>query len=447
LYGPDQETVLARLDAELDNMRVALDFLRTSASLRVGHLHLASALWPFWLLRGLFSEGREHLVFALHHTSDAPPPIQAQALLGLATLANAQWDAPAARACAEECLALYRTMDDPKGIADALLCLGYAAYINAEHVNFDYAEAQRYLDEGIEICRRIGYQQGLVGALVRLGFLLMGLKQFEAARPILQESLSASQALGAESSTAESLYNLGRLTRCDGDFDTALGLLEQSLSISRRLGHLDSVSAALLDIALVAVERGDLEGAREPLNEFVEIWRRLGNPVRAAWALVLIGNIAYRQADYGAAQPWYLESLRIFREYENQVGIACSGNSLGSVAFHQADSEYARELHKEALAIYFELGLADGMTWSLERIGVVEATYGEAGRAACLLGAAAVLRERLGRPLARWDQEDLDRAVAAVRTALGETALADAWEAGRTLPLERAVAYALAANG
>jgi tetratricopeptide (TPR) repeat protein len=443
LYGPAQETVLARWDAELDNMRVALDFARTSASLLDGHLHLSSTLWPFWLLRGLLAEGREHLFFALQHTGDAPPPIRAQSLLGLATLANAQWDAPTARANAEECLALYGAMDDPKGIADALLCLGYAAYINAEHVNFDYAEAQQFLDEGIEICRRIGYQHGLVGALGRLGFLLMGLKHFEAARPILQECLSASQALGAESSTAESLYNLGRLARCDGDFDTALGLLEQSLSISRRLGHLDSISAALLDIALVAVEQGDLKRAREPLDEFVEIWRRLGNPVRAAWGLVLIGNIAYCQADYGAARPWYLESQKIFRECENLVGIACAGNSLGSVAFHQADSEGAREFHKEALAIYFDLELADGMTWSLERLGIVEATYGEAPQAACLLGAASVMREGLGRPLAPWDEKDLDNALDAARATLSEAVFAQEFQAGRSLSRERAIRMAL----
>ncbi len=436
LYGPDQETALTRLDAELDNMRVALDFGRTSAALRDGHLLLSGALWPYWLLRGLFSEGREHLAFALHHADDAPPQIRARALLGAATLANAQWEITTARSNAEECLALYRAIDDPKGIADALLCLGYAAFINATYIHSDYAEAQQYLDEGIAICRRIGYQHGLVGALVRLGFLLMRLKHFEAARPVLLECLSASQALGAESSTAESLYNLGRLARCDGDFNTALDLLEQSLAISRRLGHLDSISAALLDIALVAVERGDLEDARKPLDEFVEIWRRLGNPVRAAWGLVMIGNIAYRQADYGAAWPWYLESLKIFREYKNQVGIACTCNSLGSVAFHQADFARARNLHIEALIIYHDLTLMDGMTWSLERLGVLEAFLGNPQEAVRLCGAASTAREELGVSLEPWDQADWDQAIAAIRAALGQ-AFDAAWAAGRLLTFDQ----------
>jgi hypothetical protein len=97
--------------------------------------------------------------------------------------------------------------------------------------------------------------------------------------------------------------------------------------------------------------------------------------------------------------------------------------------------------------IYFDLELADGMTWSLERLWIVEAMHGEARQAACLLGAASVMRETLGRPLERWDREDLERAVAAVRVALGETVFEDAWEAGHALSLEQTVAYALAANG
>jgi hypothetical protein len=40
--------------------------------------------------------------------------------------------------------------------------------------------------------------------------------------------------------------------------------------------------------------------------------------------------------------------------------------------------------------------------------------------------------------------EDHDRVVAATRTALGETAFAAAWAAGRTLPVEEAVNEALA---
>jgi hypothetical protein len=64
-------------------------------------------------------------------------------------------------------------------------------------------------------------------------------------------------------------------------------------------------------------------------------------------------------------------------------------------------------------------------------------------RAARLLGAAAALREVLGAPVPAREREDHDRAVAALRTALGETAFAEDWTAGEALPVEKAVAEAL----
>jgi hypothetical protein len=168
----------------------------------------------------------------------------------------------------------------------------------------------------------------------------------------------------------------------------------------------------------------------------------LGNPVRGAWGLSVIGNIAYRQADYRAARPWYLESLRIFREHRNQIGIACSCNSLGSVAFHESHFETACKLHMEALEIYSDLGLVDGITWSLERIGMLEAALGNADRAARLMGAASVLRRDLGIPLASWEQEDWDRALASLHNSLGDR-FEDLWQQGREMSREQAVALAV----
>ena len=56
LQGPDQALWLKRLEAEHDNLRAALEW--SSADPETG-LRLASALWPFWYLRGYVSKERE----------------------------------------------------------------------------------------------------------------------------------------------------------------------------------------------------------------------------------------------------------------------------------------------------------------------------------------------------------------------------------------------------
>jgi hypothetical protein len=79
----------------------------------------------------------------------------------------------------------------------------------------------------------------------------------------------------------------------------------------------------------------------------------------------------------------------------------------------------------------------------LEGLAWVAAADEQSPRAARLGGAAEALREALGAPLPASLCAGHDRAVQAMRTALGEEACAAAWAAGRALPLEQAIAEAL----
>src|SRR5262249_25109293 len=117
-------------------------------------------------------------------------------------------------------------------------------------------------------------------------------------------------------------------------------------------------------------------------------------------------------------------------------------NNLGKIAREQGDTRTARALHRESLEIRRELGDKGGFPWSLEAFARLAAP-GEPARAARLWGAAEALRDSLGLPLPRNEREEYDRSVAAVREALSQEAFAKAWAAGRTMPVEKAIHYAL----
>jgi hypothetical protein len=57
-----------------------------------------------------------------------------------------------------------------------------------------------------------------------------------------------------------------------------------------------------------------------------------------------------------------------------------------------------------------------------------------------------VLREASGSRIDNLDRINSDRIVPIVRAQLGESAFAAAWAAGRALPLEQAITYALATD-
>jgi predicted ATPase len=202
-------------------------------------------------------------------------------------------------------------------------------------------------------------------------------------------------------------------------------------------------------------EYGDIARAIAYCQEEMTIYRELGNREEMAHSLHRMGEIHYLRRDYESARRAYAEALELFTSLPNEVPFAYARMNLGSALFHLGDPSRALQLYREALGLYIKAqnveGIAiawseAGITWSLERIGIVEAVQGDAGKAVRLLGAACVVRERLGIPLAPWDKKnwkDWDEALDRLRARLTEAAFAKEFASGCALTFEQAIRMAL----
>jgi hypothetical protein len=118
---------LPRLEAEVDNLRAALDWSLLNAPIEA--LELVGSLAQFWSMENAFREGWERVEAALDAAGDdAPVRARANALVGLASLApvgdpldDVQGSVRRGRALASEALALFREIDDPAGVAVSLI--------------------------------------------------------------------------------------------------------------------------------------------------------------------------------------------------------------------------------------------------------------------------------------------------------------------------------------
>jgi non-specific serine/threonine protein kinase len=116
------------------------------------------------------------------------------------------------------------------------------------------------------------------------------------------------------------------------------------------------------------------------------------------------------------------------------------------VLLHQGRRDEAIPLLREGLELRVALQHRRGLAVGLEEAAAVAAATDRWGEAARLYGAAERMREELGSPRAADPADDAEhrRYIAAARRRIDGAAWTASWGAGRALPLDHALAEALA---
>jgi predicted ATPase len=227
----------------------------------------------------------------------------------------------------------------------------------------------------------------------------------EAARAALREGITLWRVAGDRDRMARSMVNLGFAEASAGDFAVATRLLDECVAIFRSLGDLGTVAITLDSLGFTLLLSGDRERARLILAEAIAIARSLATTGCLASALINLGNTLIEDGDVAGALARQRESLTI--------------------------------THGEGTTL--------GILWALEGIAhAVAALAPRVARAVRLYGAAEVLRDEIGYRRLPASRAFHERHIAAARARLDPAAFGAAWDAGRRLPLEAAIAEAFA---
>jgi predicted ATPase/serine/threonine protein kinase len=287
LQGPEQAAWLNRLDAEHDNLRLAIQSLADSGSAEDSMI-LCGLLWRFWWVRGTWSEGRKRLDQAVQAGRSSPPGAErVKALHGAAVLARGQGSYDAAEAYLKEGLALARALGDSRGVA---LTLHEQGNIANEHA--DLARARSLYEESLAVWRGLGDQRGMSSALHNLGVVAQAQADFEAAGKLYGESLAIQRALGNRAWEAASLNGLGGIALAKGDLEAARRFNEEALGIQNDLGDKWGMAFSLRELGGVAERRGDHPSARELLLRSMAALHELGDREGTAEILERLAGVA-----------------------------------------------------------------------------------------------------------------------------------------------------------
>ncbi len=257
--------------------------------------------------------------------------------------------------------------------------------------------------------------------------------------------MSIYQELGHRTGCAATLLSLGWLLTFGGDYPAGRELVEQSVALYRAEPVIDrwGLGFALIIAELLATQRGNYAAARMYGKEALALFRELGQPYGISQALNSLGDIARLQGDYTAAATWYAESLALLRRSTIKGGIPSVLHNMGYVLLAQDQLQRAAALFAEGLTLQQENGDQQGIAECLAGLAAVAANRQESERAARLFGAVEALRAVTDGPIWPAEQAEYERHRAAACAQLDEATFVAVWAAGRELPLEQAIVYAL----
>ena len=276
LAGGEQGAWLERLEREHDNLRAALAWFGRAREGEL-ELRLATALMPFWRVRGHLSEGRRWLEDALARSGDAPAPLRAKALETAATFPFRQGDYQRARTLTEESLALYRKLGDSVNVARMLHELGSVALAES-----DYERAMPLYEESVEVVRAAGDTRRYAIGLSNLGALLHEQGNLEQAASLQDEALRLQDEIGDKDGAAITLHNLARTELRRGHGERGGELLARSLLLGRALGYMEIIAYCLEGFGEVAAAQGDGKRGARLLGAAEALFQRLGIPLQGS---------------------------------------------------------------------------------------------------------------------------------------------------------------------
>ncbi|MEU9083223.1 tetratricopeptide repeat protein [Streptomyces sp. NPDC048357] len=333
-FSPRQQAVATLVEAELPNLRLALECcLDEPDEVHLGQ-YLAGSLWFYWAGCGRLTEGRHWLDRALEPTGRAVTEYENSRL-------------------------------------KALWVLGYVAALQG-----DAAASMGALYECRDAAAEAGNPLASAYAVHRLGCLALVSDDMARARELLGSALEQYRAVGElNSNVLMCQVELGMALAFQGELPGALTLCREVREICEERGERWTKAYALYVLAYAALDAGDAQEARRLLNECVAINHAFHDLVGLVLALELLALVTVAEGDpaeaallQGAAEPmWGGVGLRLFGSgYFNAPRLMCrerAGELLGAERYEAYAAE-GRELSREAL------------------VGRAQRSPGERGRAA-----------------------------------------------------------------
>jgi predicted ATPase/DNA-binding XRE family transcriptional regulator len=380
----------ARLNDERDNIRTALEWA-DHTDVEAG-LYISGRLARFWEDFDL-REGEHWLrKFLEAPESHNYPRARAKALYAYGIILHLTKQTSLLGQAAEECLALNRASGDQHGEIDGLILL--ARFMWALH---NIPRARELYQQALDLSESVGDVWRKAFVLGHLGWLGKDWAFY------WKEAVTLLRKQGDLRLLQDVLGPLGWCEVMNGDIESAQKNLDEASQLSRASKLRRSMGHVLRGLSRIETLKGNFEKAHALVEEDVDTTMKLGHRMDYLWNRALLGHLSVPQGKFAEAREIFAETAR------------------------------------EALIDKDD----GGVVFTLEGMASLYAALGRPEIAARLIGWADSTREKLDDLRFPLEQADVDQIVAACMAKTGEAAFSNAYEEGKKMSLDEAVAYAL----
>jgi predicted ATPase/class 3 adenylate cyclase len=256
--GPTQLQRFAQLDTDQDNIKSALEWSLGGGDPEVG-LRLVGDIFYYWWRDGHWLDWARWTIAAAGRMEEGSEVARAGVLVALCGLElHAEHDEQKGRPHAEQALAIYRRLEDPRNIAWSLLWLNTAS-ITRILDDTEYARATSFTAEAIHLMKGLADQGSVAQALTNLGEYERMRKDLARARATYQEGLEIAGAIGDVIREQILLANLGQVAMEEGDYAASFVFLRRGLESALAHNNPPNVLYCLVSLAWLCCRRGKLD--------------------------------------------------------------------------------------------------------------------------------------------------------------------------------------------
>jgi non-specific serine/threonine protein kinase len=254
LEGPEQATVIDRLQADAANFRDAIAWLveQENDQAAEGALRLCCALYGYWSRLAQLEEAKTWLERALATGGETPSQYRATGLLHLANYVGDLDDYARAAELYRASLELSRRLDSVPGVVAALTGLGIAHFLMGE-----LEDANARFDEAHALLPADAPARPRALVVLYLGRVALERGAFEQARSLLGEGVERWTELGDPQVLANVYLHLARLERLTGHAAAALAAAERSLELAQSAQAVRAIADVRSELARQALVAAD----------------------------------------------------------------------------------------------------------------------------------------------------------------------------------------------